>query len=237
MDGWIVDEKSKQTAEDMLLALAGMCNHASSWDGAGFSKMDAEFGHSLARHASAGKPWTIKQASAAVKLIQKYQRQLGGKDHISKWIQNPIFKRAPIGPESAAADSQNSRKLISRDSTAVFVFQYDASLVQSIKTEIKGVHRDKKFWASWDPSEKCWTVPVNETSIRPIMDVAQRFGFQIEDRFVEYLEKVAEKTAESRTMLALNDNRHVVVAGDTIMVSVDDAAILEEFEKLLKEGV
>ena len=40
------------TAEDMICSLAGMCNHASTTDGAGFSRMDADFGHSLAQWAS-----------------------------------------------------------------------------------------------------------------------------------------------------------------------------------------
>ena len=55
-----------------LRLLAGHCDGARTIDGAGFNKMDAEFGHSLA-DAHALSP---KQAVHGQKLIRKYHRQL-----------------------------------------------------------------------------------------------------------------------------------------------------------------
>jgi len=55
-----------------LRILAGTCDHARRIDGAGFNKMDAEFGHSLA-DAHVLSP---KQAVHGQKLIRKYHRQL-----------------------------------------------------------------------------------------------------------------------------------------------------------------
>jgi hypothetical protein len=55
-----------------LRLLAGTCDGARRIDGAGFNKMDAEFGHSLA-NAHALSP---KQAVHGQKLIRKYHRQL-----------------------------------------------------------------------------------------------------------------------------------------------------------------
>ena len=57
---------------ECLRILAGCCDHARRIDGAGFNKMDAEFGHSLA-DAHALSP---KQAVHGQKLIRKYHRQL-----------------------------------------------------------------------------------------------------------------------------------------------------------------
>lgn len=223
------------TAEDMICSLAGMCNHASTTDGAGFSRMDADFGHSLAQWASQGRAWTGKQASAAIKMLRKYQRQLGGKDFMDAWLQNPIFRYQPISAETPSKDRlvpQSNRVLSSNGSNAVFSFRYDADLVADIKG-IRGEHRERKFWPVWEPNSKTWMVPVNETSIWSIIDVAEKHGFTIEDRFFSYLDKIREKTEESRTMLALNDGRNVVLVGDTIVISVADAAILEEFEREL----
>jgi len=57
---------------ECLRLLAGHCDGARTLDGAGFNKMDAEFGHSLANaHAL-----TPKQAVHGQKLIRKYHRQL-----------------------------------------------------------------------------------------------------------------------------------------------------------------
>jgi hypothetical protein len=235
MNAWIVDAGSPNTAEGMICTLAGMCNHASTWDGAGFSKMDSSFGHSLAQQASQGRAWSTKQAAAALKMLRRYQRQLGGKDFMDRWLEKPTFRQLPWDQDkrSEQASVVADRTLTSRDSIAVFSFRYDPDVVQAIKTDLKGEHRGQKFWPVWDPSAKCWTVPVNETSIWSIMDIAERFRFKVEQRFTDYLERVREKTAESRTMLALNDGRNIVVTEDSIMISIADASILEEFEREL----
>ena len=231
MNTEVIDAARKNTAEDMICILAGMCDGAHQTDGAGFSKLDTNFGHSLASHVANGKSWTEKQANAALSLISKYHRQLGGKEFIDQWIKSPVFKYPP-NTNTPVDKAKTDRILSSQDKPAVFKFNYDMAIVTAIKS-IKGEHRDKKFWAAWDQTSKTWTVPVNETSIGMIMDVAEKFEFQIEERFISYLEKVQEKTAESRTMLSLNDNRNIVLAGDIIMISVTDASILEEFEREL----
>jgi SWI/SNF-related matrix-associated actin-dependent regulator 1 of chromatin subfamily A len=56
-----------------LQRLAGVCNYANSWDGAGFSKFDAAFGHALAEHTFL----TDKMVVAGAKLCNKYRKQLG----------------------------------------------------------------------------------------------------------------------------------------------------------------
>lgn len=230
MSAYSVDSTSSTTAEGLICSLANMCDGAYITDGNGFNKFDTEFGHSLAKTAMLGKPWTHKQASAALKLLRKYQRQLGGKDFMDNWLNCPIFKNQPV--DQLNNRLEHSRVLSSRDTTAVFTFGYDPDVVSAIKS-IRGEHRNKKFWAAWDNTTRTWSVPVNEASISLIMDVAERFAFDVEQRFIDYLEKIREKTAESRTMLALNECRHVVISGDTITISVADARILEEFEREL----
>jgi hypothetical protein len=165
-------------------------------------------------------------------MLRKYQGQVGGKDFMDTWLANPVFRYNPVGltKNAEAIPIENDRKLTSNGSVAVFTFKYESELVNSIKTSLKGEHRGKNFWASWDPSNKSWTVPVNETSIWSIMDLAERFGFDVEQRFYDYLNKIQEKTEESSVMLSLNGGRNIVLSGDTITISVKDVAILEEFE-------
>lgn len=55
-----------------LKMLAGKCNHARSWDAAGFSKIDVAIGHSLADCLF----MTPKQAVIGARLVNKYRRQL-----------------------------------------------------------------------------------------------------------------------------------------------------------------
>ena len=242
MTNWTVDSDATTTVETMLMSLAGVCDGAAQRDDVGFSGADVEFGHSLANRAAGGRAFTVKQATMALKLITKYRRQLGGKDFIENWIKNPVFKYQPLDPNAPVPVAQtvaivnptvvNDRKLTSHDKDAVFAFRFDAAIVAAVKT-IRGEHKGRKFWASWDGSAKIWTVPVNETSISQIMEVAKRFGFDVEQRFKDYLAKLEEKTEESRIMLAINQGQHVTVADDSIIIAVDDPAILKEFEDVL----
>lgn len=57
-----------------MLFLAARCDGASSEDGAGFNKIDAGFGRSLARREL--DRWTPEQLLAARRMIVKYAGQL-----------------------------------------------------------------------------------------------------------------------------------------------------------------
>jgi len=237
MQNWRVDAAHSDTAEALICRVAGVCNGAATWDGAGFSKFDAHFGHSVAQRAQSGRAWTVKQAEAALKLLRKYQGQLGGKAFMDAWFVNPVFAAQPWAPDApvsadAVAKPVALRKLLSRDALAVFRFGYDAELVAAIKA-LRGEHRGRKFWAAWDAANREWTVPVNETSIAGIMALAERFQFEVEPRFTDYVARVQAKTAPDAMMLALNGQQHVGVMGDSIVINVGDVAILAEFESEL----
>ena len=226
-----------KTAEDMIRSLAGMCDGAFQIDGQGFNKFDSAFGKHLAEIAISGKAWSIKQATAALKLIKRYQRQLGGGAFMDAWLVNPVFATQPWDPTAPVAATEtalpvNDRKLTSRDDNAVFKFKYDAELVAAIKA-LRGEHRGRKFWAAWDAANREWTAPVNETSIAGIMALAEKFNFEVEQRFTDYVAKVQAKTAPDAMMLALNGGQHVGLMGDSIVINIDDAGILAEFEREL----
>lgn len=62
--------KAAHTAMQML---AGVCDGARTWDGAGFNKFDSAMGKSLAAQGFL----TAKQAAIAARLANKYRKQLG----------------------------------------------------------------------------------------------------------------------------------------------------------------
>ena len=223
------------TAERMIMTLAGVCNGASTWDGAGFSKMDVSFGHSLAERASQGRTWSVKQASAALKLITKYSRQLGGKEEVRDWMQAPNFAQLPQEAAVKAAD----RKLMSQEQLAVFRFSYTPEIVNVIK-QIRGEHKGKYFGARWEPQSKTWQVPVNETSIQQIMQVARDWEFEIEERFESYYSRVQQKlegvrdaAEESRVITTLGYMEGVNVQDGEIQITHANASVLAEFQQAL----
>lgn len=236
VNNWKVDPAAPQTVEGMICSLAGVCDGAHKHDQQGFSGADSMFGHSLAQRAQQGRPFTLKQAQAALKMINKYRRQLGGANVVAAFLKQPVFRMPPLDPQAladnVAVHNDNKRMLTSRDTTAVFKFPYDAELVTAVKA-IRGQHRDQRFFASWDAANKVWHVPVNETSIGMIMSVAEQWCFAVEDRFLEYRRKVEAKTANSRMMLAMNGGQNIVVDDGMIQVAISDPAILKEFEHAL----
>lgn len=233
MSNWKVEPAAPHTVEGMICSLAGVCDGARQHDQQGFSGADTEFGHSLANRAQQGRPFTLKQAQAALKLVNKYRRQIGGADFVKAFLEQPVFKLAPLDPNALVGNTEgrphNPRRIISEQKTAVFHFPYNPDLVAALKM-VRGEHKGEKYRAQWEPSRKVWLCPVNESSIWGIMDVADKFEFEVEDRFTTYLERVREKTEESRVHLMLTGGQHVTLAGDTLIVSVDNAAILKEIE-------
>ena len=235
MNNWKVDAAAAQTVEGMICTLAGVCDGALQHDHQGFSGADTAFGHSLAQRAQQGRAFTVKQAQAALKMINKYRRQLGGAATVRAFLDQPVFRTTPLDPQAIApqeSHAANDRVLSSDDRVAVFRFRYDAALVAAVKA-IRGQHRDQRFHASWDPAAKNWRVPVNETSIFMILDVAEQWHFQVEERFLEYRRKVQAKTAPSRMMLGMNGGQNIVVDDGMIQIAIDDPAILREFEHAL----
>ena len=241
MDNWIVNPQGL-TAERMIMQLAGVCNGASTWDGAGFSKMDTSFGHSLAERAQRGQAWTEKQAQAALKLINKYRKQLGGDTTIQQWLRQPTFAQQPLGTPAPLAGkaAHADRKLRSEDQTAVFTFSYDRKLVNALKG-IRGEHKGKKFWASWDAARKCWTVPVNESSIVLIMNVALAWEFDIEQRFVVFHRRVLDKLVgvseaaeSSKVAEVMGQPMGVDIQAGKLVIAHADPQVLAQFEAALR---
>lgn len=231
--------QSEQTAERMIQMLAGVCNGAATWDGAGFSKLDTAFGHSLAERVAQGRAWTEKQAAGALKLIQKYSRQLGGKEVIRDWMQAPNFAIMPLSAD--AVIKKTDRTLTSADQQAVFRFKFNADLVAAIK-QIRGSHKGITYRAQWDGAAKLWQVPVNETSIVQIMTLAREWEFEIEDRFEVYYSKVIEKLApvreaaeESRVITTLGYKPGVQVDENSITITHTDVNVLSEFKAVLAQ--
>lgn len=225
MNSWSVDPDHPNTAEKLICMLSAMCDGASSIDSAGFSLYDSSFGHSLANQARKGRPWTEKQASAAVKLIVKYQRQLGGEVFIENWLKKPVFSQKPC---TVAATKQ----VVCNRGDAIFKFNYDNSIISDIKT-IRGSYNGVKFYSKWDPNSKVWSVPINEASIGQILSVAKKHQFDIDKELEANLGKVDEAIEESQVMLTLNDNRHIMINDGHIDIYCTNYNIIKEFEREL----
>lgn len=76
MNGCLISLADEMKIKVAIRFLSDACDGARSVDGAGFSKFDAKFGHSLASRAHLRHGWTFPQIIAAYKLAWRYRRQL-----------------------------------------------------------------------------------------------------------------------------------------------------------------
>lgn len=133
-----------------IRGLAGVCNYASSLDGMGFSRTDADFGHSLAQRQN---DWTDKQLCAACKLVIKYQGQL---NHIDiekvKDLMNSLEEKIQKDSVSKMADMKiNLLTDRSNNKKLAVTFSYDRKVVETIKT-LEG--------RRWNPDLLRWELPI-----------------------------------------------------------------------------
>ncbi|MDJ1184044.1 GUN4 domain-containing protein [Roseofilum casamattae] len=78
----LIEQNLDRRLEDAILFLAASSNDETAEDGMGFHKNDARFGHYLAQWLQSGEKLTLKQAEAALQMMQKYsQTQLEPNGH------------------------------------------------------------------------------------------------------------------------------------------------------------
>jgi len=133
-------ELKKQTCENAVLFLAGKCDGAKSWDEQGFSKWDAEFGHSLANavikygRLSPGQLRGIQRVEnrdGKNGLLWKYRKQL----ERAGFDLEVLLDQPPVGDaESTGGKFERDVVQVSFDACLG-----DTSTGKSWKFELKGV--------------------------------------------------------------------------------------------------
>lgn len=101
-----IDAETVAAIHDGVKTIAGVCNGATSWDGAGFNKLDTRMGKSLAEARSLSPAQTF----IAARLVNKYRKQLvaNGLGHlvvVALTILPPVKAKAPKAETVAEAHS------------------------------------------------------------------------------------------------------------------------------------
>jgi len=145
--------------QEAVKHLARKCDYAETKDGEGFSRYDAEFGHSLASQ----KYWTKRQAEAAQKMLKKYHNQLkaAGFDVEELFGEIQVINR-PTKTKTKIAKLVNPNTIQIR-------FTFDWNTLQVVKS-IPGrrFHNDGKYW----------TCPVTPEALR----ILEQNGFEIDEQ-------------------------------------------------------
>ena len=148
--------------------LAGVCDGASTIDGHGFNRRDAQFGHSLAQQDH----WTEKQIVAAQKLAGRYKRQLTQAGFNLTELEGEV---APVKPQSTPTVTRTTPKpgkkatLVEDRIKIQFPFDYDTLDV------VKGIP-GRRFEGNANP--KHWTAPVTAEAVR----ILHKNGFVLDSQ-------------------------------------------------------
>lgn len=66
----------RNVIELAIVGLSEVCDGATTHDNKGYNGADTDYGKSLAEHIGRNRLLTIRQAKSAVKMLQKYRKQL-----------------------------------------------------------------------------------------------------------------------------------------------------------------
>jgi len=146
-----------------IKALAGQCDGACAHDGGGFDRLDAEFGHSLAKR----QQLTYKQAAAGHRMLRKYRAQLRGLGIQYEDIMTP-------NPAAAPPPSRPSSMMEAEVSGQTVTIRFSFPKGDDKFAEVLDVV--KQFpGRRFDGQRKCWEAPVNEYTLGKLREL----GFKI----------------------------------------------------------
>ena len=147
--------KAQSTAKEVLAALkylSDQCNYASTLDGCGYNKFDANFGHDLSSRDSLTEGMRI----AALKMLKKYNRQLNvGGITLNFQIPDEDDEILSVGGESLKYDADADILLTPYDANEyaiLFDFSYNDPKWRELKDAIKSVG------ARYDGTRRIWHI-------------------------------------------------------------------------------
>lgn len=157
--------KERATLADAVRALAKVDDYASSLDGQGFNKFDAEFGNKMA--LTPWPAWTPKQKRAVWRMLRKYRRQL-----LMFGINYEQLEEPPADAQTTT--KKPGRAWIEGDDQVVVRFNWDPRNTPPLVTELK-----KLPGRSWDGKNQVWRFPIQ--SLGPVKGFCDQHGLEMSE--------------------------------------------------------
>lgn len=173
--------------QEAVVMLSRLCDGASSTDGQGFNKFDADFGHSLASQPR----WSFKQSRAAHMMLRKYSGQLTGLGIDYGAIPAPIEEDF----KSNDAKQTNARKLTRVGRFVHITWQeFSRDMTDDVKSMVPG--------AKWSKADRAWKVRLSPVTISGLLRFSDKYNFENSDK-VKSMVSAFQKEAELRHSLSV----------------------------------
>lgn len=225
---------------DCLLYLSERCNYATSHDGAGFNKIDAQFGNDLATK-SKQRDLSLNQHLAARKMMQKYRGQLahGGLllpdyDTIRAFVANREAAKA----EAAANRPPGELRIVGDRLLVSFPFNLEFNhalrdLAMSLNDARTDDGEEAAHW-HWDQRSTAWNLPAQW--LEPFAGLFPSFATN-EAAKARIAAFEAEREAAQRRAEAAIAARKAEINGLLALVDLDGDFAGRQLRPYQKEGI
>jgi SNF2 family DNA or RNA helicase len=195
--------EQNQVIEQALLFLSDQCDGASKKDRVGFNGIDAHFGKSLAQRILEGKPLSDRHAESALKMLQKYKRQLSnGGIELPSWDE---IKEQYQSPAKTITIEEDEYSMVLAGSKVRLYSPYDRTGgFQRIAKSIKGYKFEKA-----DPPY--WNFPVS--ALEQILQDFADYPWQIDEDIaleLEHQKLKAQEAIAAQEAKALQKSEHII---------------------------
>lgn len=174
--------------------LAGVDDYATSLDGQGFNKFDAQFGQSLANRP--WEAWTNKQIVAAYNMIRRYKKQLAVQGFMVDLMPEPSLDALEVTAKEYKTHNPTVKHIDMEEGLITVQFQglskNDFFTIKDAVAAIPG----RVFVGE----RKLWTIPISQSTASMVADLAIRFDFtapdHVQNKILE-LSQVGTKMVEA----------------------------------------
>ena len=143
------------------------------------ARYDVQVLASMSSATQSGRPLTDRQAELAVKIIQKYRKQLEKLEINIAPIDNPQYR---LGIRTI-----DRRKLLYIENDHIVLqFPYDTKLIDDLRDLAKLSQGSWRFASE----PKAWCLAITETNVIAANGFAENHGFEISEEFKTYLQEV-----------------------------------------------
>jgi SNF2 family DNA or RNA helicase len=232
----IITKKKEETCdrslENCIIHLADRCDRAFAQDGVGFNGADTGFGHWLAGRIREKKPIIKAHAKAALKMLQKYCKQLkNGNLELPKWelIEHQYPENSPkVAATNDAGEQYIPEKRVEVKGELIAVYApYDSS--GKFQRDCKNINGYK-----FEGSDKSWRFPlekaidVQETLITNEFSISAQFRGAIA---LAEMQRQEEEAAKREQALAVADGIVNLVKTANLDAPLTNGWYLRDYQK------
>lgn len=177
------------------------------------ARYDVKVLASMSAATQSGRALTDRQAELAVKIIQKYRKQLEKLDIDVRPIESPQFR---LGIRTI----DRRRLLYVENNSIVVKFPYETTLIDDIRDLSKISQGTWQF----DSSNKAWRLAITETNVVAANGFAINHQFNIDDEFKTYLKSVTdcEETPYEIKLIKTDNGLTIQNAPNSLTEAIDN---------------